>query len=153
MSRVYIVRHAQAEPGLRDHARTLTQYGKLQVQLMGQWLKLNLHELDLAIVSSARRTQQTFEGFELGQDIAKVTEDQAYNASSETLEKLIRELGAGHEDVMIVAHNPGVSDLANKAGYPQPLPPGSCVILEFDDPISEFVPETAHVALWHHSKP
>lgn len=119
--------------------------------MMGQWLKLNLHELDIAIVSSARRTQQTFDGFELG--IEKVVDDQAYNASSNTLEALIRELGAGHEDVMIVAHNPGVSDLANKAGYPQLLPPGSCVILEFDEPMAQFVPETAHVALWHHSKP
>ena len=118
---------------------------------MGQWLKLNLHELDIAIVSSARRTQQTFDGFELG--IEKLTEDRAYNASGSTLEALIRELGAGHEDVMIVAHNPGVSDLAHSAGYPQPLPPGSCVILEFNEPMAQFVAETAHVALWHHSKP
>lgn len=151
MSRVYILRHAQAEPGMRDHSRSLTQYGKLQTQMMGQWLKLNLHELDLAVVSSARRTQQTFDGLELG--ISKVLEDRAYNAGSSELELLIRELGAGHEDLMIVGHNPGVSDLANKAGYPQPLAPCTCVVLEFAEPMENFAPELATVALWHHSRP
>ena len=151
MSRVYILRHAQAEPGMRDHSRSLTQYGQLQTQLMGQWLKLNLHELDLAIVSSARRTQHTFTG--LGLDIEMISDDRAYNAGSSTLEALIRELGAGHEDVMIVAHNPGVSDLASRAGYGQVMSPCECVVLEFGGPMSEFVAENSHVALWHQSRP
>ena len=151
MSRVYILRHAQAEPGMRDHARSLTQYGKLQTQLMGQWLKLNLHELDLAIVSSARRTQHTFAG--LGLDIEMISDDRAYNAGSTTLETLIRELGAGHEDVLIVGHNPGVSDLASRAGYGQVMSPGECVVLEFDSPMNEFVAENSHVLLWHQSRP
>ena len=151
MSRVYILRHAQAEAGIRDHSRALTQYGKLQAQMMGQWLKLNLHELDLAIVSSARRTQQSFDYLELG--IEQISEDQAYNAGSEALEDLIRTHGAGHEDVMIVGHNPGVSDLANRAGYPQDLAPCSAVILEFAQPMAKFTPEKATVALWHHARP
>jgi phosphohistidine phosphatase len=124
---------------MRDHSRALTQYGKLQAQMMGQWLKLNLHELDLAIVSSARRTQQTFDALELG--IEQIVEDKAYNAGSELLEELIRQHGAGHEDVMIVGHNPGVSDLASRAGYPQDLAPCSCVVLEFAEQMAEFSPD------------
>lgn len=151
MSRVYILRHAQAESGIRDHSRVLTQYGKLQAQMMGQWLKLNLHDLDLAIVSSARRTTQTFEGLELGIDL--ITEDLAYNADSNVLEQLIRKHGKGHQDVMIIGHNPGVSDLAARAGYPQALSPCSCVILEFDHNLEDFTPETSSVALWHQARP
>lgn len=119
--------------------------------MMGQWLKLNLHELDLAIVSSARRTSQTFDGLELG--IESISEDLAYNASSDVLEQLIRKHGSGHQDVMIVGHNPGVSDLAARAGYPQNLAPCSCVVLEFDEDMSEFAPEIASVALWHQARP
>lgn len=151
MSRLYILRHAQAEPGMRDHSRQLTQYGKLQSQMMGQWLKLNLHELDLAIVSSSRRTSQTFAG--LGLDIEMVSDDRAYNAGSRQLEQLVRELGAGHEDVMIVGHNPGVSDLANRAGYPQAMSPCTAVILEFNEPMDQFVPENSTVLLWHNARP
>ena len=119
--------------------------------MMGQWLKLNLHELDLAIVSSSRRTSQTFAG--LGLDIEMVSDDRAYNAGSRQLEQLVRELGAGHEDVMIVGHNPGVSDLANRAGYPQAMSPCTAVILEFNEPMDQFVPENSTVLLWHNARP
>lgn len=118
---------------------------------MGQWLKLNLHKLDLAIVSSARRTKHTFTG--LGLEIEMISDDRAYNAGSSTLESLIRELGAGHEDVLVVAHNPGVSDLASQAGYGQAMSPCECVVLEFDGPMNEFVAENSQVVLWHQSRP
>lgn len=151
MSRVYILRHAQAAPGLRDHSRELTQYGRMQTQMMGQWLKLNLHNLDLAIVSSSRRTTQTFDGLDLGID--SVIEDRAYNASSEKLIELIRQHGQGHESIMIVGHNPGVSQLANLANYPADLNPCTCVVVEFSEPISQFDPKKANVALWHQARP
>lgn len=151
MSRVYVLRHAQAESGMRDHSRELTQYGKLQAQMMGQWLKLNLHDLDLAIVSSSRRTQQTFEGLELGID--SVSSDIAYNASLESLITLIQELGQGHQDVMLIGHNPGVSDLVNLANYPQALSPCSCVVLESELPLEQFDPNYTSVVLWHQSRP
>lgn len=151
MSRIYVLRHAQAESGLKDHSRELTQYGRLQAQLMGQWLKLNLHNLDLAIVSSSRRTNQTFEGLDL--KIDSILEDRAYNADTFQLIELIREHGKDHESVMIVGHNPGVSDLVNLAGYPQALSPCTCVILEFTEAMAEFNPATAKVELWHQARP
>jgi len=151
VSRVYLLRHAQAEAGIRDHARQLTQYGKLQSQMMGQWLKVNLHNLDLAISSSARRTLQTFEGLELG--IELTIEDQAYNAGSRELEELIRAHGAGHQDVLLIAHNPGISDLASKAGYPQNLAPCSCVVLESSEPLANFSAQTSVISLWHQARP
>lgn len=151
MSRVYVLRHAQAEPGLRDHARELTQYGRMQAQMMGQWLKLNFHNLDLAIVSSSRRTIQTFDGLDLA--IESVIEDRAYNSDMSQLIELIRQYGSGHESVLVIGHNPGVTDLVNQAGYPQALAPCSCVVLEFENPIDEFDPETSNIELWHQARP
>ena len=151
LSRIYVLRHAQAQSGLKDHSRELTQYGKLQAQLMGQWLKLNLHNLDLAIVSSSRRTGQTFDGLEL--NITSIVEDRAYNAGSDQLVELIREHGKDHESVMIVGHNPGVTELVSLAGYPQALSPCTCVILEFAEAVADFDPATANVELWHQARP
>ena len=119
--------------------------------MMGQWLKLNLHNLDLAIVSSARRTCQTFDGLELGID--SVIEDRAYNAGMDLLAQLVREHGKGHESVLLVGHNPGVTDLVNASGYPQSLSPCACVILEFSESVSVFDPQAAKVELWHQARP
>jgi len=151
VSRIYLMRHAQAQPSLHDHARPLTEYGKLQAQMMGQWLKLNLHKLDLAIVSSAKRTQQTFAGLEL--EIDSIVEDAAYNAGSEKLAELIQIHGGAKDSILVIGHNPGVSDLAKRAGYPQTLSPCACVILEFDETMSEFVPEKASIEIWHQARP
>ncbi len=151
MSRVYLLRHAQAQSGLRDHARPLTEYGKLQAQMMGQWLKLNLHKIDLAIVSSAKRTQQTFDALEL--EIESIVLDDAYNGGSEKLAELIRVHGEKRESILVIGHNPGVSDLANRAGYPQSLSPCACVIVDSDEIMSEFVPEKARIEIWHQARP
>ena len=151
MGRVYVLRHAQAQSGLKDHSRELTQYGRLQAQMMGQWLRLNLHDLDLAIVSSSRRTVQTFDGLELGIDL--VVDDRIYNAGASNLIELIKELGTGHESVLVVGHNPGVTDLVNLAGYPQDLSPCTCVVLEFEGLADGFIPNSSTVALWHQARP
>ena len=151
MGRVYVLRHAQAQPGLKDHSRELTQYGRLQAQLMGQWLRLNLHDLDLAVVSSSRRTVQTFVGLDLG--IESIIDDRAYNAATDKLVELVGEFGSGHESVLVVGHNPGVTDLVNLAGYPQSLAPCTCVVLELDGAMDQFKPEQSSVELWHQARP
>lgn len=119
--------------------------------MMGQWLRLNLHNLDLAIVSSSRRTVQTFDGLDLGID--SVIDDRAYNADATQLTELVNELGVDHESVLLIGHNPGVSDLVNLAGYPQSLSPCACVILEFSESVSVFDPQAAKVELWHQARP
>ena len=151
MGRVYVLRHAQAQSGLKDHSRELTQYGRLQAQMMGQWLRLNLHNLDLAIVSSSRRTVQTFDGLDLGID--SLVDDRAYNADSNQLTQLVNELGSGHESVLLVGHNPGVTELVNQAGYPQALSPCTCVVLEFSGKAEEFNSELCSIELWHQARP
>jgi phosphohistidine phosphatase len=52
-------RHAEAEDGVPDAARKLTEKGLDQAKRMSDWLKLELPENTLVIASPARRTQQT----------------------------------------------------------------------------------------------
>lgn len=52
-------RHAEAEDGFPDAARKLTAKGLDQAKRMSDWLKSELPENTLVIVSPAQRTQQT----------------------------------------------------------------------------------------------
>ena len=52
-------RHAEAEDGMPDASRRLTEKGMKQAQSMAQWLKPRLPKHTRIIVSPAKRTQQT----------------------------------------------------------------------------------------------
>ena len=52
-------RHADAEDGVPDTGRKLTDKGEKQAQLMGQWLKANLPDKFRVLASPAKRAQQT----------------------------------------------------------------------------------------------
>lgn len=52
-------RHAEAEDGLSDMARELTQKGHKQARIMAAWLKPRLPQGTRILVSPAQRTQQT----------------------------------------------------------------------------------------------
>lgn len=52
-------RHAEAEDGVPDSARELTDKGLKQARVMAEWLKPRLPENIRIIVSPTRRTQQT----------------------------------------------------------------------------------------------
>jgi len=52
-------RHAEAEDGVPDNARELTDKGLKQAQVMAEWLKPRLPKHTRIIVSPTRRTQQT----------------------------------------------------------------------------------------------
>jgi phosphohistidine phosphatase SixA len=71
-------------------------------------------------------------------------EKSAYNAGALKLEELIRESGA-QESVLVIAHNPGVSDLCQPAGHDLELRTCELVILECPTSLLEFSPEKCDV--------
>lgn len=52
-------RHAEAEDGVPDSARELTDKGSKQARVMAEWLKTKLPKNTRIIVSPTKRTQQT----------------------------------------------------------------------------------------------
>jgi len=52
-------RHAEAEDGLPDATRKLTDKGLKQAQVMAEWLKTKLPKNTRVLVSPSKRTQQT----------------------------------------------------------------------------------------------
>lgn len=121
MKQLYILRHAktnQISPTGRDFDRELLPKGTDQVQGLKRFFEENPFKNKTEIwVSSARRTRQTFEG------IKKTLEsfstiggiqffDDLYLVShSDLLKKIWKH--SSENDLLIVGHNFGISDLAD----------------------------------------
>ena len=111
-----LVRHAKSdwsgsEPDLQ---RPLAKRGRRQAPEAGQWLAEHVGHVDLAVVSPAVRTRQTWElvSAPLAEPPPTRFEDRVYAASSSALLDVVRGLTNDATTVVLVGHNPGLEDLA-----------------------------------------
>ena len=119
MLRLTLVRHAKTEAGYEgqeDWDRMLEPRGQRDAPEMGRRLKGRGLKPDKVITSPAVRALATTTILtrELGVAAAKVTQDeQLYLASPKVLLKVIQELGGSAKHLMIVGHNPGLTEFAD----------------------------------------
>lgn len=114
------MRHAQAQgssPTGGDRERALTSAGKGQSVAIGEALRARGVTLDLAIVSSARRTRETWAGLAEGLGIDAdpewlEIEAALYNAPAMTLRRHVEGAEDRCDTLVLIAHNPGVHQLA-----------------------------------------
>jgi phosphohistidine phosphatase len=114
------MRHADArwqDPALPDLQRPLSRRGSAAAEAMARRL-LDLELVpDLLLVSPARRTRQTAEivARELSVPERRVLRDESlYLASAADLLKVIERTGPRVAHVLVVGHNPGVSELVQR---------------------------------------
>ncbi|PHX60454.1 MAG: phosphoglycerate mutase [Actinobacteria bacterium] len=112
-----LIRHAKsAYPvGVGDHERPLNKRGVRDGAAVGRWLaKSGLMNLKISVVvSSARRTQETWALINgEGIDVIARTEPWLYEASQQTILEVIRATPLEVEVLVIIAHNPGLEDVA-----------------------------------------
>ena len=134
-----ILRHAHAKnhgPS-GDHSRPLSEHGHAQAHETASFLRAHNVAPEYAVVSDAVRTTQTFADLKL--DAPVEYSKRAYNADAETLAQLVSEAPDDITSVMLVAHNPGITDLAHSCGYDGIMSTGSAVIVEWDGTITDFV--------------
>ena len=140
---VYLLRHAKAvDYTPTDHERSLSGKGLRQSDACGLWMASQGVSIDLAIVSDAQRTLETWQGLKLECPVNVTSE--AYQASAPALERLIQQSGDA-QSVLLIAHNPGISDLARQAGYEHDLKTCQLVHLNVDGHSKDFWAELAHV--------
>ena len=113
-----LMRHGKsswAEPGLSDFERPLNARGRTSVPIIGQWLAKNNAIPDLIVASTALRTKQTTEVLvaSLGVDLPVHYEPRLYLASPATILSRVSQVDDRYQRVMIVAHNPGLEELAS----------------------------------------
>jgi phosphohistidine phosphatase len=147
MKRLLIMRHAKSswdEPDRPDHDRPLNDRGRRTAPRMGAWLAEQGLVPDLALVSSATRAQQTWElvaGALPCQGPAR-TEPGIYEAEPETLVEILHGTPDEAATVIMVGHEPGVSEFARlMASDPVPaalarafghFPTAAVAAIEFD---------------------
>jgi phosphohistidine phosphatase len=145
MRRLLLLRHAKterAERGERDRERKLMKRGRADAATMGHYIVRHHLVPDLALVSPALRTQETWALVAAAFATAppNVTDDRIYNAGSEPLAELIQETGAA-PTLLVVGHNPGLHELAlqligsgdvgARAALNEKLPTSGLVVVDF----------------------
>lgn len=115
MKRLILMRHGKAErsnPG-GDFQRALTERGRLDAALMGRLLSDETLVPDLALVSAAQRTQDTWE--EASQAFPAALSRTLAGLYHATADRILFEVEAvmdEAESIMVVGHNPGIHELA-----------------------------------------
>lgn len=119
MKRLTLLRHAKSswrDPELADFDRPLNKRGKRDAPRMGRRLAQRGFAPDLLLVSPARRARLTAEAIieQLGIDNSRlIFDERIYMASTEELVQLLRSIADDRQNVLLVGHNPGITDLAN----------------------------------------
>ncbi|WP_226783282.1 SixA phosphatase family protein [Oceaniglobus trochenteri] len=112
--RLILTRHAKSDwddPTLDDHDRVLNARGQASATAMGGWLRDRGHLPGQALVSTARRAVETWEGMKPALSGCDVTfHDALYHAAPDTILGVLAQ--ATQPVVLIVGHNPGAAILA-----------------------------------------
>ncbi len=165
MKTVTLFRHAKSgdkdNPAIADIDRPLSGRGLKAAPKMGAALRDRHLRPDLILCSPSERTRQTLtlasvEAWD--KQPAVRFEKRLYEASWQTLLKVLKELPDDVGHVMIVGHNPGLQDLAVALAAPdsrelsqirEKLPTAAVVSFEFDEEIwKKLHPESGRVVLF-----
>ena len=116
MRTLLLLRHAKSDypAGVPDHDRPLNERGRRDAPVAGRWLTAHAPALDLVLVSSARRAQQTWQLASADLDVPGVvrTEPRVYEASVSILLNVVRSIPETVQSALLVGHNPGLEELA-----------------------------------------
>jgi phosphohistidine phosphatase len=137
---VTLIRHAKSSwsnPQLIDFERPLNNRGRKDAPRVGRYLANAGIDFDRVLCSEAARARETLRGLrtmvELDDHNIEYHED-LYLSSSATIRMIIAERAAGKSDIAVIAHNPGLENLARElSGCTIERMPTSCVVrLSFD---------------------
>jgi phosphohistidine phosphatase len=136
MKTLVLVRHAKSawgDPSLADHDRPLNDRGRRDAPEMGRRIRERGITPGVILSSTAVRARTTAEAIaeELGAAAGTLTLDERlYGSSPETILDVVAELDDDLTTALVVAHDPGMSDLAYRlSGEIEHMP--TCAVAEF----------------------
>ncbi|MCA5893461.1 histidine phosphatase family protein [Isoptericola sp. NEAU-Y5] len=117
--RLVLLRHAKAEPGrgvVTDDQRPLALTGRKQASRVGMALTAARLVPDLALVSSALRTRQTWDlasaHLDGAADVVLQVRDELYESSVKDVVALLRDVPDHVRTVLVVGHEPTMAATA-----------------------------------------
>jgi phosphohistidine phosphatase len=127
MKTLYLLRHAKAErdaPTGEDFDRPLAERGRSDAAALGRALSAADRRPDMILASTSRRTMETVENLTRDWPTTLVRTDRSlYLASAVRLLEAIRVADPTADSVMVVAHNPGIEELAIQLAHNVPSDP------------------------------
>jgi phosphohistidine phosphatase len=133
-----LLRHAKAkrpEDGVEDFDRKLSKRGREAATELGRLLRRERVIPELALVSSAKRTRQSWERVaeELGAAVPAREMRALYLAAPSRLLEAVRRAPRDVSRLMVVGHNPGIETLcAQLTGEQREFPTCALAIVAFD---------------------
>ncbi|WP_099828082.1 SixA phosphatase family protein [Oceaniglobus indicus] len=138
-----LTRHAKSEwddPRLDDHDRTLNARGRDSAPAIGAWLKDRRHLPQQALVSTATRAVETWEGMAPHLGSCEVSfHPRLYHPAPDTM--LTHLARARAQTVLMLTHNPGIGALAASLVRDAPdhprfadYPTAATLVVRFDAP-------------------
>ena len=117
MVHLTLLRHAKADwgnPEMADRDRVLNARGRRASAQIGEYLRASGQIPDEVLCSAARRTQETLQrlGTEFSQGPKVHIQEELYLASPHALLGAIESLGSKATKLLVIAHNPGIEELA-----------------------------------------
>lgn len=121
---VVIIRHAKSswDSAVNDHQRSLNERGHTDASLVGEFVLQSNLILDAVYCSDAKRTRQTLHilntSIQLPPNKIQYL-SRLYLADLYELVALINATDATYENIAIIGHNPGLTELYNYLGSDQ----------------------------------
>lgn len=146
--RLVVMRHAKSAwpPDVPDHERPLAPRGVADATAAGEWLRDHVGVPDHVVVSSARRTRETWvlvaavlgylgaNGHEIDSPGPLTLDPRVYDAPLGRLVEVLRELPDRVGTALLLGHNPGCEDLVDLLAGERD--PGAAVLLDEKYPTS-----------------
>ncbi|MDP7029217.1 MAG: histidine phosphatase family protein [Phycisphaerales bacterium] len=150
------MRHAKSAwgQGDSDHDRPLAPRGRDAAPRMGRWLVAQNERPSVILASTAARAHATAELVVDAMDVRPelFTDEALYLPDPQDILDVLAMRGAGHASVLIVCHNPGVSDaILEFTGAYESMPTAAVAVIDFDiDAWSDLLVSTSGSlrALW-----
>ena len=117
MKKLIIVRHSKSswkDLSLTDFHRPLNNRGKSDGPIMSRYLSSKINRIDFLHSSSSVRTFETSKFFISKIEFKNIKyDDNLYHGSAHSIISFIKNYPDHYNTVMIIAHNPGLTNLIN----------------------------------------
>lgn len=138
MKKIYILRHAKSSwdnPVLADFDRPLNERGSRTADFMGALIHKSDFQPELILSSPATRAKETANIIKKAAGLQSEIkfEENIYEASPQTLLKIISDLNENLQSVMLVGHNPGLEGLIKiLTGESHSMPTAGLAVIDLD---------------------
>ncbi len=140
MLRLILMRHAKSDwshAGLGDHARPLNKRGRASAKALGYWMRSKEYWPDEVLCSTAERTGETLLRLDFNPPLNTRFVSGLYHAEAEEMLGILH--GAKSACVLMIGHNPGICEMANRLVEAPPshdrffdYPTAATLVCDFD---------------------